>query len=68
MGAKEENLAQQSAIATLTAAIVAKLERQVSMADVLRIHTDVTFSLFPVPGNGRYEAWKRDFKADATYT
>jgi len=53
--------AQQNAAATLAAAVIASGNRSYSVKDALVVLRDVQNSLFPMPGNGAWEAWKKEF-------
>ena len=43
------------AVATLSAAVVEKMNRKVSIAEVLEIHTDIRWALFPEAQEGGFQ-------------
>lgn len=50
---------KQVAVATLTAAIVSNMHRPVSIAEVLDIHHDVYFAMFPEHNLASYQVWAK---------
>jgi hypothetical protein len=53
-----------TACATLTAAMIGKTKRTLSIGDAMKIFNDVQFSMFPDPGNSIYDAWRKSFVPD----
>lgn len=46
-----------SAVATLSAAVVEKMNRQVSISELLEIYTDIRWTLFPEAKEGGFQEW-----------
>ena len=57
-----------NAASTLAAGIIAAASRPVSLDEAMKIHTDVYLSLFPEPGNGMYDHWKKTHDGTKPYT
>jgi hypothetical protein len=53
---------RQSAVATLTAAIVAKAGKSMTVSEVLDIQRDLCFAMYPEAGSGAYVEWKKTDK------
>jgi hypothetical protein len=51
-------------VATLGAALIAASGRPHSVNEAVELMHDFEFRLNPVPGNGRYEEWKKKFDGD----
>lgn len=49
---------REVAFTTLTAAIVAAMDRPVTLAEVLDIRRDISFTLNPQPTTGVYKNWQ----------
>lgn len=56
---KLSHATQQANVAALTAAIVAAMNRPVSIGEVLEIHTDIHWALHPDNTQGRYKEWAK---------
>ena len=59
---------QTNAAATLAAAIIAASGRPHSVNEALKVLNDVKLSLFPLPGSGYYDHWKKEAKLDVPHT
>jgi len=55
---KPLNAARDAAAASLAAGIIGTSGRSFSLAEAFEVFTDVRNTLYPMPGHGRYEAWK----------
>jgi hypothetical protein len=53
------NATQQSAIATLAAAVISARGKPVSIAEVLEISRDLQYAMFPVRELGIYKEWEK---------
>lgn len=56
---------QVNAAATLTAALIAASNGKYSVNGALNLMRDVQFSLWPLPGNGAYDDWKKKSNLDS---
>ena len=54
-----------NAAATLAAALISKSSRHHSVNSALDVMRDIQFSLWPLPGHGSYEDWKKKSNLDA---
>jgi hypothetical protein len=59
--AKLANATQLNASATLTAAMISRGAPAGSIGELMKLFNDIHFSMFPEPGSGIYEAWKKTF-------
>jgi hypothetical protein len=58
---------QTNAAASIASAIITASGRPHSVEEALNILRDIHFSLFPAPGNGIYEQWKKTSKLDEVH-
>ena len=54
-----ESALQKSSVAVLVAAVVSARGRPTSISEVLQIHEDIFWSIYPTVGQGRYEEWAK---------
>ena len=54
--------------AILAAAMIAKVQRPMSVREVVAVANDILFAMYPAPGTGSYDRWKKTNGLDRVVT